>query len=305
MMSHMKRINNPYRYYRIYQLILLMVCWLLVPLAQAAGEPAIQSKGILWKIEGGKVAPSYLLGTIHSDDPRVLKLPAPVAKAMQDCRSLSLEVIPSVENQIIFAKSMRYTDGRTLEQVVGQVVYRRIVKAAKEYGIPEINLVVMKPWAVMLILSLPKPSTGLVLDFQLYQNAKKAGKRVYGLETIYEQVMIFDSLKLPEQIHLLTETLNNFQKLPQIIEQLIQAYLARNLQQMLHIAEKYENAKHPINKKLRYALLDKRNRLMLRRMLPRLREGNACIAVGSLHLPGANGLLRLLKNKGYRVTPVY
>ena len=48
-----------------------------------------------------------------------------------------------------------------------------------------------------------------------------------------------------------------------------------------------------------------RNRRMLERMQPRLREGNAFIAVGALHLPGKDGLLTLLRNKGYRVSPVY
>ena len=48
-----------------------------------------------------------------------------------------------------------------------------------------------------------------------------------------------------------------------------------------------------------------RNRRMLERIQPRLREGNAFIAVGALHLPGKDGLLTLLRNKGYRVSPVY
>ncbi|UCE88321.1 MAG: TraB/GumN family protein [Pseudomonadota bacterium] len=48
-----------------------------------------------------------------------------------------------------------------------------------------------------------------------------------------------------------------------------------------------------------------RNRLMLERMQPRLREGNAFIAVGALHLPGEQGLLRLLERRGYRVKAIY
>jgi len=40
-------------------------------------------------------------------------------------------------------------------------------------------------------------------------------------------------------------------------------------------------------------------------MEERLQEGNAFIAVGALHLPGENGLLKLLPARGYRVLALY
>jgi len=44
---------------------------------------------------------------------------------------------------------------------------------------------------------------------------------------------------------------------------------------------------------------------MAQRMQSRLREGARFIAVGALHLPGEEGLLKLLSQQGYRLTPVY
>ena len=52
-------------------------------------------------------------------------------------------------------------------------------------------------------------------------------------------------------------------------------------------------------------LLIDRNYRMVRRMRPRLMEGNSFIAVGALHLPGAEGIIHLLEKEGYRVSPVY
>jgi hypothetical protein len=52
-------------------------------------------------------------------------------------------------------------------------------------------------------------------------------------------------------------------------------------------------------------LLRQRNLLMLERMQLRLKEGNAFIAVGAMHLPGEEGLLQLLRRAGYRVTSIY
>ena len=52
-------------------------------------------------------------------------------------------------------------------------------------------------------------------------------------------------------------------------------------------------------------LLDIRNRLMVARMMPRLGEGNALVAVGALHLPGRRGILNLLAEEGYHIARVY
>ena len=47
-----------------------------------------------------------------------------------------------------------------------------------------------------------------------------------------------------------------------------------------------------------------RHHVMVERAMPMLRKGNVFIAVGALHLPGAEGLVELLRAKGYRVTPL-
>jgi uncharacterized protein YbaP (TraB family) len=52
-------------------------------------------------------------------------------------------------------------------------------------------------------------------------------------------------------------------------------------------------------------IVDQRNLTMLERMKSRLKEGNAFIAVGALHLPGERGLLKLLEQEGFKVTAIY
>ncbi len=50
------------------------------------------------------------------------------------------------------------------------------------------------------------------------------------------------------------------------------------------------------------ALLTDRNHVMAERAVPLLEKGNAFIAVGAMHLPGNEGLISLLKQKGYSLT---
>jgi uncharacterized protein len=54
-----------------------------------------------------------------------------------------------------------------------------------------------------------------------------------------------------------------------------------------------------------FELLDQRNHRMVTRLHTLLQQGKLFIAIGALHLPGENGVLHLLEQQGYKVTPVY
>lgn len=60
---------------------------------------------------------------------------------------------------------------------------------------------------------------------------------------------------------------------------------------------------------LGYAWFDRlvsgRNRIMVERMDRHLQAGHAFIAVGAAHLPGEQGILRLLELRGFEVTRIY
>ena len=73
----------------------------------------------------------------------------------------------------------------------------------------------------------------------------------------------------------------------------------------MRMSEQYKSLQQPAYDELMRRLLTERNHNMAQRMPVRLKEGNAFIAVGALHLPGDDGLLQLLSKAGYRVTRVY
>ena len=95
------------------------------------------------------------------------------------------------------------------------------------------------------------------------------------------------------------EILNPLQKLHNYY---LQADLAGLMEAAL--VQKLEvNSK--LKQKIQQRLVDNRNDRMVRRMKPYLEKGDACIAVGALHLAGANGILSQLSERGYTVTRVY
>jgi len=163
-----------------------------------------------------------------------------------------------------------------------------------------------KPWVVMALLSMPKPDGGLILDLVLRQRAAAAGKPTAGLETAEEQLAVFEQLSLADQIDLLKMTLAQRPKLPRLMDALIEAYAADDLDRIgeLVAASSANQADLEVLRRFTFRLNDRRNLRMARRMTPYLQQGGAFVAVGALHLAGPKGILQLLRQSGCQIAPV-
>lgn len=271
---------------------------------EAPSTTTIQG-GLLWQVVQKGVAPNHLLGTIHSADPRVVRLRPSVARALDRSERFIMEMEPDMAAMGELAASMLITDGRDLEALLGGTLYGQVQKATADLGLPEAAVRAMKPWAVMTLLSMPKPSADPILDLVLHQRATAAGKSTAGLETAQEQLAVFDGLSLSDQIELLQMTLVQLTELPSFFARLIQAYADDDLGAIVDLSDTYQrqNDSETIRRFSR-RLNDERNHRMLARMTTYLRQGNSFIAVGALHLSGPSGLLQLLRANGYTVTPI-
>ena len=289
----------------------VFICNLFIALACLAGAFAAEAadsfdSGLLWRVERAGVTPSYLFGTMHSDDPGVVKLPTPVQQAFDQAQSVTLEVVLDPRSLLAMTSALLMTDGNTLESLIGGRLYERTLEVMDARGIPEILVANMKPWAVAVTLMTPLGNNGVVLDHVLYQDAVAAGKKVHGLETVAEQVGLFDGLSRKDQITLLEDTLDNLDTVAQMLDELQAAYLDRDLKRLMELNEASMRDSDPLlaetfNRKV----IVERNYSMAERMQPRLREGQQFIAVGALHLAGKEGLLNLLVERGYRLSRVY
>jgi len=266
-----------------------------------------QQIGLLWKIEKSDVAASYLFGTIHSEDKRVTNLPKAVKQAFEQADSVSTEISLDLENMLKVTLAMMFQGEEKLSDFLDKSYYEKTVTALKAYGLPELAVRKLKPWTVILTLSMPKSETGKALDMILYEKAVKAKKAVYGLETIEEQLAVFEDLSMAEQIKLLKETVDKLDENAALFENMHRIYLQKNLTELMTFSQQHmQKTDNPkLMDKFIEGILYKRNLRMLERMQARLQEGNAFVAVGALHLPGKQGLLHLLKEQGYRISAVY
>ena len=280
----------------------LVVAWTL----PVAAQP--YDRGLLWRVDGGGAQPSHVFGTIHVSDPRVTQLPPPVSRALADARSLTIEVGLDPSNLLALASRMVFLDGRDLPGAVGPELYEKTAALTGKLGLPEPAVRLFKPWAIALLLSVPQQDPSEVLDFILADAARAQGKPVHELESVDEQVGVFEGLPDGDQIALLRRAVENFEQMPRAIGRVIEAYLARDLAAMQRIGEEMAGraaADKQLNERITRRLVDERNVRMAERMQPRLKEGSAFIAIGALHLYGGSGVLAELARRGWRVTRIY
>ena len=290
--------------------------WLTLTLAFALPQPAaraetlLHGQGLLWKIEGGGAAPSYLFGTIHLSDIRVTTLPAPVTAAIDATRSLSIEVLLNAAAKVRTMGRMMITEGPKLDEILGAALFDRVVEAATPYGLNRTIVKHMKPWAMWLMLSLPPSEmtspAGVALDESLQIEAMRRDKPVYGLETIDEQLDSVAGFTEREHIALLADAVEERDKVEAMFEDMTRHYLARDIAAIYDLMKAQSWSIDPaIIDSVMERLIDVRNLRMTDRMIARLTEGAAFIAVGAMHLPGERGMLHLLEQRGYTVSRVY
>jgi len=285
----------------------VVVVMLLLSSLTTASE-ALFEHGLLWQVEKPGGVASHILGTIHSDDPRILNLPLLVRQSLNHSTRYVMEVKlqPDLGMVATMMAAMLLPEGQTLDKLMGAEQYQRVSELALRYGMPDSSLRKMKPWAVATTLALPKSNGAEILDLKLDQLAKKQGLITYGLERVEEQLDIFDGLSMEDQVALLIDTVDNHPRIVTEMERLTEAYLARDLAAIWAIQEESKTEGNiELNQRLMERMLDERNQRMVTRMLPHLKQGRAFVAIGALHLPGELGVLNLLKQQGYRISRVY
>jgi len=261
--------------------------------------------GLLWEIGRKDSPPSYLFGTMHSEDPGVISLAPAVERAFTESRQVILEVKMDADALVAGSAAMLMTDGRQLSGIIGKDLFEQTSAALQTRGIPEVVAEYMKPWAAATALSMPAPVTGQVLDMVLYQRAQQEGKPLHGLETIAEQLEVFEGLPLDDQVALLRDAVEQVAGIDAIQAELLAAYKRQDLAAMMAINEAaMATGDQRLAREFQRRLILDRNHRMAERMEPWLKQGGVFIAVGALHLPGEQGLLRLLEQRGYSLRAV-
>lgn len=285
-------------------------------LADAAKIP--NGNSIFWKIEKPGVPTSWLMGTMHVSDPRVLKMPSGADQALRQAKTIVVESAEVLDDKKAMAGLLAkpdltmFTDGTTIDKLLSAADLATLQDGLKARGVPLAAVSRMKPWMLMSFVSLPacemarKADNTAFLDKQIAVNAAAEGKQVKGLETFQEQLSTLAAIPMDMHMKSLIETIRLGSKLDDIFETMTDLYLSGQAGLTVPFLksvspEENDDATYGEFEEL---VVRRRNHTMAERAAPILAEGGAFIAVGALHLQGEEGLVELFRKQGYTVTSI-
>ena len=273
---------------------------LLLPL-HAMADPAF------YRINKGNEQ-HWLLGSIHAGKPSLYPLPDPVERAWQQSRALVMEVDMthiSQEQWQEMGAITRLVDGKTLKDHLPIDLYRRTLIAAGQNGLNESMLAPLRPWfAAITLTQAALERTGYRGEYGVDQHfAKRAndgGKPIVGLETLLEQLGYLASVG-DNQTLMLESTLDELPDIQQGFDAVMTAWQNGDEATLINLLRE-EMAPPKLQAWLEQTLLAERNRNWVKKW-PSL-PNESFIVVGALHLYGEHGLLALLEQQGWRITPL-
>ena len=248
----------------------------------------------LWEVQGAGGA-STLFGTIHAGYQAEEELPDWIWDRLENADTFVMELDPTSISPAQIMEAGRLPPGEDLEEKLGSRDWQRLLELT---GAPASSLRVLRPWvAAMLVLQALYP-TPVSLDEALRQRALAGGKQLVFLEDWQLQAEILAMTGLDD----LRELLDPAGAARTQLEQLVKAYRDGDFERLAALVlDPAEIAKHPERHR---RMFEERNRAWVGALVPHLDRGRTFVAVGAGHFAGADGLVELLRERGYVLTRV-
>ncbi len=260
---------------------------------------------LFWSLQKNGLQAGYLLGTIHSEDPRVLDFSEEFLDRLRSNQVFAMEMVPDALTLERLGKYMNYPPGQSLETVIGADRLHALESALSAYQVPVELVERMKPWAAMMTLSTPPPGTGFFMDLSLSLRASGNGLEVVGLETLEEQLSFLENMPIPMQLELLDQAIAEADQVSEVHDQMVDAYLSNNLATLQALSEEQLQEVGQSARDYFIGLgIHARNHRMADSLLHLLETKTVFAAVGALHLPGEEGLINILRQRGFVLSPL-
>jgi len=284
----------------------------------AADRRVANGEGRFFRIEAPGVAPSFLFGTMHGTDPAIHALPDAVAAALRGTRVVAVEVAELMEEagKAQFGQELvRFAlqpGTNTLRFMTDTGQRRALLGAMQERGIPAEVAQQLQPWFLNLLLAYPvcefrRMQADMPILDEAVARGRPQGARLVGLERPEEQLTVLAGMPEPLNRASLALSARLLPRAEDLFATMIDLYRRGRVAAITEVvtaAGMIGEADAAILNEYVRLLTETRDPVMAERAVPLIREGNAFIAVGALHLSGSGGLVQRFRDAGFTVTRV-
>jgi uncharacterized protein YbaP (TraB family) len=262
-----------------------------------------KKSSLLWRLDHPDyAASSYVFGTVHVKAAFAFENLDQVYQAIHDCEAFAAELsLDEAAHLASLSKEVLATPQNHLPTVLSEKKYQKIrAQLLRAVKVDIQRQAFLRPMLLMNMLDeayMPPATASQALDEYLWNFAKNEEKLMLGLEAVESQAALLNRLDPKEEVAAFLHHVKNISKSRKSVLQTIQWYEEGEIQKL------YKATYRSLGS-WRYILLKKRNHIMADRIDEIASQQNVFAAVGAAHLAGKEGVLRLLKLKGFQVKPV-
>ena len=276
---------------------------------------------LLWKVSGNGLArPSYIMGTYHFAPASVMDEIPGMQQALDGCDMVVGEIekddVMTPDFQMAMMQAMAAPPDSTLDKLYTPEEYAIIENVFNKYmadmGVTLSMMNGLKPMGISMQLQAaqalkeskedePHGITSFI-DMAVQMRANDMGRPSAGLEGVDEQIDLLFNTPLHDQARSLLETCKNDDLFEEMTDYIIEAYMKQDLDAIGEIFADPEVGGY--DSESLELLIYKRNRNWAEKLVTMMPERACLVCVGAGHLPGDQGLLQLLRERGYTVEPM-
>lgn len=280
----------------IIAVVLFAVTFTFLP----AQKKANLENSTLWKIDHADLKqPSYLLGTLHLMCANDFAIPKKITEALEKVDALVLEVNTSDPQEMKLMQESMSKSKKISEELSPKQFQELNQLVTKVMGVP---LVTFDSYGItilqFLLMNKMLPCTDLkYYEMELLALAAKSKKPIYSLEKAADQI---ETMRNAYPTAFAFDQLMLFDSYKKDFNAAIEAYKKEDIGTTVNLITKDmymdENA-------TQYMQID-RNKNWVEKMPQMMKDRSNLFAVGAAHLTDDYGLIHLLRQQGYTVTPV-
>lgn len=271
--------------------------------------------GIFYKINHGN-STVYLFGSIHIGSEELYPLHNKVELAFMEADHLAVEIDLTNEEELKLLEMMLgigiYKDGGSLQLTLNDDhAFEKIVELLAPQGYHEPIINQFKPFIVEeLIKTTAGEEAGFTFDYGVdnyFLNRADGVKNIISLETVEEQLTLYDILSEETQVELLLSTIENYDGLADDLTELMNYWVEGDKSALTKLRSDVEIDSEDYLTYMK-ALTDDRDIQMANTIEDFLLSDHGetyFIVVGALHLVGENSITGLLAERGYLVEDGY
>ena len=288
---------------------LLVICYVLILIGFLFAQDILpqSQKSFLWRVQS-KANTVYVLGSLHLSKKEIYPLNQKIESAFDQSNVLAVEANINDIKKIDIQKLMEsafYPANDTLEKHISPENYEWVKKETTGMSIPIELINKQKPWFLaMTLVTLESLKLGFDPNYGIdkYFLKKAEGKKkILELESLDYQIDLLSNFSDKDQELFLLYTLKDLRIMEKELDKLTQAWTTGDTKGMESILTRSVSE----DKRLSFIfekLIYERNRKMVSKIEDFLgTKGTYFVIVGAGHLVGNQGIIEILKGKGYVV----